>query len=250
MSDHVNQVDTSQKNFRYRAVYHKIDSAKVLTHLEVTRTLRDAFDQAGIPLACSPGSHQRPYLAFGPALPMNVASKYELIDFYLYRYIRPEDFLIHLNRVLPKELHFKDAAQIPKTAASISAIIDGADYSLDLTEVADQQLRPANEAIRQFDSSETVPFTKHKTQKLVNIKEFVRSIVYKEQQNRLEVEMKIIEGETVGIHQVLSALFQVELQWPVVREYVYVWDNGRKASSLTIEWEQLQMQRHLMEMMT
>jgi radical SAM-linked protein len=243
-------MDISQKNFRYRAVYHKIGSAKVLTHLEVTRTLRHAFDQAGIPLACSPGSHQRSYIAFGPALPMNVASKYELMDFYLYQYVRPEEFLILINRVLHEELHFKDAAQIPKTAASISAIIDGADYSLDFSDLADRQLRPPSEAILEFQSAEIVSFTKHKTQKVVNIREFVRSIIYKEPQNQLEVEMKIIEGETVGIHQVLNALFGVELQWPVVREYVYVWENGRKASSLTIEWEQLQMQRHLMEMMT
>ena len=59
---------------------HTIGSLRFLSHLDVTRVLSRAFRRARIPTAYSRGFHPMPKMAFGPALPVGIASRAEFLD--------------------------------------------------------------------------------------------------------------------------------------------------------------------------
>lgn len=247
MSEQQSTPVTRERNFRYRASFQKSGDMRSLSHLELTKTLRYGFGQAEIPISTSGGSHPQPQISFGPALPLNVESREEFLDFFTYRFVSPEKFVISINKFLSEELAFLEATQISKIVPSLSHLIDGADYSVDF---AGHNL--CGEAhvsrIEWFHREPEILFTKHKNEKVVNIKEYVRSLRFDSHQNRLWIEMKILEGTTVGIHQVVRALYPHEEGLMVARERMYLWQDGRKRSPLTLEWEELQFRKHLMDL--
>ena len=236
-----------ERNFRYRASFQKTAGMKALTHLELTKTLRHAFAEAKIPISTGGGSHPQPQISFGPALPLNVESREEFLDFCTYRFVSPEKIVFSINRFLPEDLAFLEAAQISKVVLSLSQLIDGADYSVDFSgRTAGREAHSST--IEWFHRESEILFTKHKNEKVVNIKEYVRSLRFDSHQNRLWIEMKIVEGATAGIHQVVRALYPAEEELQIKREKLYLWQDGRKRSPLTLEWEELQMRKHLMDL--
>jgi radical SAM-linked protein len=227
----------------------------------MTRTLKSAFTAAGISVSLSGETRPQPQIAFGPALPVNVESREEWLDFFTFRYVSPREFLSKINGVLPPELHFVQMGPISKTAPSLSAVINGADYSLRLRDPAssivlsDYSLRMGISesksllhALSVFDQKKEVRVVKHKNEKVVNVKDYVGSFDVDDSKSVLWIEMKIVDGITVGIHYVLGALFETEVELPVCRERLYVWDSGEKQSPLALEWEQIQTQRHVMDL--
>ncbi|PWT92352.1 MAG: TIGR03960 family radical SAM protein [Acidobacteria bacterium] len=239
-----------ERNFRYRAQFQKRGALRFVSHLDLTKTIRLAFKRAEIPLSYSRGFHPQPQISFGPALPMNVESKEEYLDFFTYRYIDPEELVRRVNQQLPLDLAFSSALQISKSAPSLSVLISGADYAVDFSrpvcepvmrEFAARKGIQLNEchsfAIEQFRNKKEVLYTKHKTEKVVNIKDFVRSLRYDESNSQMWIEMKIVDGATVNILQVIKALYEVDVELPVTRERLYIMKDVTKLSPLELEWE-------------
>jgi radical SAM-linked protein len=249
-----------QKNFRYRTSFEKKGAMRGMSPLNLTIALREAFQQAAIPITYSGAKQPQPVLSFGPALPMSVEAKEEFLDFFTYHYVSPEELVSTMNEVLPPDLRFLVAAQISKGAAALGVLIDGADYAVNFSCDAGRQvieqmasvvhILPADVhsfVIERFGREHEILFTREKNEKVVNIKEFVRSLVYLENLEELRVEMKIIGGQTAGIRHVLKALYSSEAELPITRERLYLWNRGNKRSPLTIQWEDLQMQKRFMD---
>src|SRR3989304_2546056 len=251
-------VSQSDKSFRYRASYQKLGEMRSLTHLELARQVRIAFARAEIPVSVGGSLPVQCQISFGPALPMNVESRGELVDFFTYQYLSPHQFLGRINETLPEEIHFLQMLPISKTAPSLCAQIDGAEYSVPLSHpdtvaVLSEYVRKHRvaekdghrHAILHFRLQGEIFLTKHKSGKVVNIKDFVHDIRQDEPHQLLWIEMKIVNGTTVGIHHLLKALYTMDTELPVCRERLYVTSGGQKRSPLTLEWEQIQWQRHM-----
>src|SRR5262249_1496637 len=112
-----------ERNFRFRSSFRKSGVLRFISHLDLTKTLKLAFKRAEIPLSYSRGFHPQPQISFGPALPMNVESKEELLDFFTYEFLDPVEFVKRINAHIPAELCFLDAVQIPKNAPSLSVLV-------------------------------------------------------------------------------------------------------------------------------
>ena len=237
-----------EKNFRYRASFKKEGALRFISHLDITKTLRLAFKRAEIPLSYSRGFHPAPHISFGPALPLAVESKEEFIDFYTYRYMSPEECLSRLNQAMPPELSFLRVVQISHSTPSLSALIDGSDYSVNF---AEPTIEPVVKnfatkkgidvalshgfAIDAFLEKPEVLIKKHKTEKFVDAKKYVRSLQWDDDARALKVEMKFQDGATVGIQHVLKALYEIDVEFPVTRERQYIWSNGTKQSPLDVD---------------
>ncbi|HSE40779.1 MAG TPA: TIGR03960 family B12-binding radical SAM protein [Acidobacteriota bacterium] len=234
-----------EKNFRFRASFKKEGALRFISHLDLTKTLRLAFKRAEIPLSYSRGFHPVPQISFGPALPLAVESKEEFIDFHTYRYISPEECLARLKEALPKELWFEDVVEISSSTPSLSSLIDGSDYTVDCTDPAvqavaknfatskDINVASAHRyAVDTFLEKPEVLIKKHKSQKFVDAKKFVRLLKWDDETQRLRIEMKFEDGATVGIQHVLRALYEIDVEFPVTRERQYCWRNGLKQSPL------------------
>jgi radical SAM-linked protein len=236
-----------QKNFRYRASFQKRGEVRLLTHLQLVRQIRQAMLEAEIPVTRGLEATAEPQVAFGPALPMNVESREEFLDFHCSNYMPPEELVRRINRCIPAELSFLDATQISRSAKALSELIDGADYLIDLHPLRGEECAQSLESFAEHDNVEIV---KRKTGKIINLKEFVRSLHHDIVNSRLYVEMKIVEGRTVGIHSVMQKLFSCDQVLPIVRERLYIWLGEEKRSPLTLEWEERQLQLHLLDFTT
>jgi hypothetical protein len=62
--------------------------------------------------------------------------------------------------------------------------------------------------------------------------------------------MRIENGLTVGVHHLLHVLYGEDLDYPVIRERMYVWDEGRKRSPMALEGEQAQARKHFLDYLT
>jgi radical SAM-linked protein len=237
------------KNFRFRASYRKIAEMRFLTHLELASRIRLAMLEAGIPVSVGRKNSQ-PQISLGPALPMNVESRGEWIDFFAYRYCSPVECIRRINSVLPPQLHFNEMVPISKAAPSLSSQINGADYSLDLATPENSGVLaiPHEQLIRSFMEKDEVLITKFKSGKIVNIRQFVRSLEYDRNRTMLWIEMDITGGVTAGIAHVIHALYGTQAAWRICRERLYIREGTQKKSPLTLEWEQIQLQRHMMDM--
>jgi radical SAM-linked protein len=236
-----------ERNFRYRVSFQKLGVLRFVSHLDLTKTMRLAFKRADIPVSFSRGFHPVPQISFGPALPMNVESNQEYLDFYTYRFIDPDECVRRINEQLPAGLQFLEAVQIAKSAPALSVLISGADYKVDFSQpVCEPVLREYasrnqisvedchGHALEEYERKSELLFTKHKTGKVVNIKDFVRSLNYDKASKALHVEMKIVEGSTVSILQVVKSLYQIDVELPITRTHLYFWKNGYKQSPLEI----------------
>jgi radical SAM family uncharacterized protein/radical SAM-linked protein len=123
---------------RYRATFAKLDQAKYLSHLDLTRQLPRAFRRARIRLGYSQGFHPMPLIQYGPALGVGVVGENELIDFDSPDELIEADFLSRINSVLPEGLVFKSLEHLPADAPSLTKVINRAEYSvaLDAPEIA------------------------------------------------------------------------------------------------------------------
>ena len=129
-----------ERNFRFRSSFRKSGVLRFISHLDLTKTLKLSFKRAEIPLSYSRGFHPQPQISFGPALPMNVESREELLDFYTYEFLDPVEFVKRINAHIPAELCFLDAVQVPKNAPSLSVLVSGADYRVDFSHPASLQV--------------------------------------------------------------------------------------------------------------
>lgn len=117
---------------RMIAVYHKGDCLKMISHLDVQRTLQRAFLRADLPLAFSNGFNPHPQLSFASALATGTSSDAEWFDVELYADIAPEAFLSRVNAALPDGFSVSDAFAAPDGIKSLSAKTRAALYAVDV----------------------------------------------------------------------------------------------------------------------
>lgn len=117
---------------RYRASYSKLERAKYLSHLDLTRALPRAFRRAKIGLGYSQGFHPMPLIQYGPALSVGIAGDDELIDFDSVDELDERDFLGRINAVLPEGLRFNWLKRLPAGAQSIMKQINRAEYIISI----------------------------------------------------------------------------------------------------------------------
>jgi radical SAM-linked protein len=92
-----------------RLLFEKTDLARLISHLDLMRTLQRAFARAELPLAFSEGFNPHPYLSVARPLSVGIESRYELLDFGLSETVDPDALPARLNRVLPAGVRVRRA---------------------------------------------------------------------------------------------------------------------------------------------
>ncbi len=113
---------------RVRLRYAKLGRLAALSHLETMHALLRAFRRAGLPMAYSQGYHPKPKVSFGPALPVGVESRCELIDLELVGEVEAADVAARLAPELPEGLSVDSVELIPLGAPSIGETLRAMHY--------------------------------------------------------------------------------------------------------------------------
>jgi radical SAM family uncharacterized protein/radical SAM-linked protein len=122
--------DDAEGRYVYRARFTKTGRIRFLGHLDMARTLLRAMRRAGIPLSYSRGFNPKPRVAFGPALPVGVASEGEYLDFETTERLEADEAAESINGCLPDGVRFVALAEIRRDTPSIADATRAARYRL------------------------------------------------------------------------------------------------------------------------
>ncbi|MDD8030572.1 MAG: TIGR03960 family B12-binding radical SAM protein [Acidobacteriota bacterium] len=124
------------KPVRYRAAYQKTGLARFLSHNDLLNQLEKAFRRSGLKLAFSSGFHPKMLISYGPALPLGMAARAEVMEFKALEVISAESFIEKMNFSLPEGLKFLDLKPCDGLCPSLFQDIINLAYSLDLSDPA------------------------------------------------------------------------------------------------------------------
>ncbi len=111
-----------------RVRYAKEGRLVALSHLETIHTLLRALRRARLPMAYSQGYHPKPKVSYGPALPVGVESRAELIDLELVGAVEAGAVAAALSPELPEGLTLLSAEALDPGAPSIGESLRAMHY--------------------------------------------------------------------------------------------------------------------------
>lgn len=94
-----------------RIRFKKIENAKYISHLDLTRTMARAVRRAGIPLWYTEGFNRHPYITFASPLSLGFESLCESMDIRLVEDMPMDELVRRLNSVLPAGLEVIKAGE-------------------------------------------------------------------------------------------------------------------------------------------
>jgi len=116
---------------RYRAVYSKRGKARYLSHIDHISVIQRAFRRAGIEVRKTQGFHPKMDFTYGPALPLGLEARREVLEFRSDRRLEEAEFLRRVNRSLPAGLRFSRLERLAPGSPSLANSIERLEYSLD-----------------------------------------------------------------------------------------------------------------------
>ncbi len=118
--------------FCLRVRYVETGRLRYLSHLELLRAVERAVRRAGLPYAVTQGFSPRMKAAYGPALPVGVASRDEWFDLWLRAYRPAGEYLAALRRAAPPDLEPQEAAYVEVHGPSLSAVLTLSSWEVEL----------------------------------------------------------------------------------------------------------------------
>jgi len=186
---------------RYRLHYRKFGHAVVTSHLDTLRMMPRIFRRAGLEPVFTQGFNPHPKLSAGFPLPFGFASEDELLDIFLARPV--DDLANRLNQALPEGFEIIVCEEMPMNQPAVFATTSGFHY---LVKTGNGILPEVKQRIAEFLSAAEIIITREssKTDQSLNLRPFVESI--RAEGNDLLIDIKVINGRTVKIKEILQAL--------------------------------------------
>jgi radical SAM family uncharacterized protein/radical SAM-linked protein len=216
------ELPENEPSYRYRVQFTKEGSLRFLSHLDVTRVLSRAFRRARIPTAYSRGFHPMPKMAFGPALPVGIASRAEFLDLETTLPLRPDRFLERMRRELPRGIRFLAVTDIATRAESLSKVVNRVIYSARIPDSlvshavaslnggGDDRRSSENHeaALDRFLERPSIPYTRvrERKTKTVDLRPFLRGLSLGTG-SELHLDLEMDNGRSAKPHEILEVLY-------------------------------------------
>ncbi len=190
-----------------RIWFNKKDTAKYISHLDITRCMTRAFRRTDIPLWYTEGFNPHPYLMFGQPLPLGVEALREPLDIRLNDDSYPDERVVEqLNSVMVPGMEFIEIKAPQFKATEIFS----ADYVVEIPDVAD----PRALAKRIADVVEAGNITYEKKVKkggfkTINASEHIKDFKYDYTKDTVKLSFNLPAGNDFTINPVsfCNALF-------------------------------------------
>jgi radical SAM family uncharacterized protein/radical SAM-linked protein len=226
----------------FRIRYARGEAMRFVGHLDTIRAVERAFRRAGIPLAYTHGFNPRPKISWGPALPLGVTSEAEYLDVTVESH-SVGDLAERLRPYLPEGLEIRAVTRLVGKPASLSAVVDRIAYEVTFERPLDP--RRLGQQILEFLARSEVRVERRKSEderevevKQVDIRPFVESIETVGNGKGVRIVLKVKEGRTARIHEVLQELLRQEreevLRHRIHRTGVYVSQGHRLLSPMEL----------------
>ena len=211
-----------------RIWFTKKDTAKYISHLDLTRCLIRAFRRTDIPLWYTEGFNPHPHLVFGLSLPLGVEGENEILDIRLDdESYKNERVLSELNRVTVPGIEFlKIEAPQNKPLLITSGL-----YEMVISSNNGENIK--NAILEKIDSKNILIQKKTKKGEIkeINVSEHLTEFkIIKELENELQFSFILPAGNDFTINPImfkdaLIADFAPEnISWSIVRKNLLIKD--------------------------
>ncbi|OLN31874.1 TIGR03936 family radical SAM-associated protein [Desulfosporosinus sp. OL] len=115
---------------RLRIAYTKIEDARYIAHLDLTRVFERAIRRAGIHMSYTEGFNPRPKISFGFALAVGTEGEREYVDIDLQREMELGEVLGRIQEQLPPGIRLLQGSVLTLGAKPLMAVLNAASYRM------------------------------------------------------------------------------------------------------------------------
>lgn len=115
---------------RLRIAYTKIEDARYIAHLDLTRVFERAIRRAEIKMSYSEGFNPRPKISFGFALAVGTEGEREYVDVDLQHDMDLGEVLARVQEQLPPGIRLLQGRALDYGAKSLMAVLNAASYRI------------------------------------------------------------------------------------------------------------------------
>ena len=188
---------------KYRLTFKKLEKARYLSHLELSRVLIRAFKRAGLRLEYSEGFHPMPKVSFVCALPVGIESMQETVDVEISEK-RPISSIKQLvNRQLPHGITVTSVEEILSNKKKIRLRESHFLISLNGYEIQEKD-------VDRFLKSDYFPIVKtgKKGEHVINARSLVKSMKLV-LPNTVRLDIKHTSGPQLRPDQIIDGVFSL-----------------------------------------
>ncbi len=182
-----------------RIWFNKTDTAKYISHLDLTRCMVRAFRRTDIPLWYTEGFNPHPHLVFGLSLPLGVEGLYEPLDIRLNDENYPLERVIEeLNRVTVPGIKFLGITEPQYKPLEIFS----ADYT---AQIVGEDLESITEKISEIVSNETLTYEKKVKKggfKTINVTENLKNFEIINNNGEISLKFNLPAGNDFTVNPV------------------------------------------------
>jgi len=192
---------------RYRINFSKTESARYLSHLELTRVFIRAFKRAGLDIAFSKGFHPMPRISFTTALPLGTESLHETADIELNERMPVTTVKEEMNRQLPNGIRVTFLEDVSREIKRPHLTESHFQITVNTTEIDRAELD-------RFMDSDQFPIVKKskKGDKVVDAKPIVKSICINPP-NSLNLIIRHTTGPELKPIDIVKGIFKLREQY-------------------------------------
>jgi radical SAM-linked protein len=115
---------------RLRIAYTKVEDARYIAHLDLTRVFERAVRRAGIAMSYTEGFNPRPKISFGFALAVGTEGEREYVDIDIQRELDLGEVLGRIQEQLPPGIRLLQGRALTQGVKPLMAVLNAASYRI------------------------------------------------------------------------------------------------------------------------
>ncbi|SDH74330.1 radical SAM-linked protein [Desulfosporosinus hippei DSM 8344] len=229
---------------RLRIAYTKIEDARYIAHLDLTRVFERAIRRSGIHMSYSEGFNPRPKISFGFALAVGTEGEREYVDVELREDVDLGEVLARVQEQLPPGIRLLQGRAMDPGAKSLMAVLNAASYRIRVPMALPIQDERLQEAVGAWLGREHVTFSRYSKKGPTDkdIRPWVKHLEGKIQGDEVLFDLEVEMGNSGSVRpeEVLASLRELENlpieldELQVIRTGVHVSYEGGKSSPIEI----------------
>jgi len=199
---------------RLRIAYTKVEDARYIAHLDLTRVFERAVRRAGIAMSYTEGFNPRPKISFGFALAVGTEGEREYVDIDIQRELDLGEVLGRIQEHLPPGIRLLQGGTLTQGAKPLMAVLNAASYRIRILMALPILPERLQEAVSLWLAREHVTYSRYTkkgpTEK--DIRPWVKQLAGEIHGDEIIFELEVEMGNAGSVRpeEVLASLRELE----------------------------------------
>lgn len=199
---------------RLRIAYTKIEDAKFIAHLDLTRVFERAIRRSGIHMSYSEGFNPHPKISFGFALAVGTEGEREYVDIDLQDELELGDVVARIQEQLPPGIRLLQGHVLKNGAKPLMAVLNSASYRMKVPMALPIVAGRLQEAVGAWLARDHVTYSRYtkKGPTDKDIRPWIKSLSGEVQGDEVVFELEVEMGNAGSVRpeEVLASLRELE----------------------------------------